>query len=428
MKSKKETENPAIDILSVAWRDWANLNEMRINRIRNKDFSFGRQYNDAVTLSDGRTITEREHLHDAHVQPLTNNIIRQLVKTVVGRFRASLPDDADALISELDSRMFEEFLLSGCCVQRIDEEKITNVSPARIFCNAYSDPLARDCTRIGMLHDMTLDQILLRFADGDDKQAERICRVYGTSLDEQMNSIRELSGDHQRNPVSSFWQSRVNGMLRVIEVWTLDLLREKGDDKSAKWHYAQKWRCHWLTPTGEILKEYFSPYAHTSHPFVIKMYPLTDGEIHSFVEDVIDQQKHINRLISLTDHIMMSSAKGVLLYPTEGLPAGFTWDDIIRLWRTPGSIIPFNGDSQPMQFAINATNIGAHELLKVELEMFQRVSGVSDALQGKSSSGTVGAELYRQQTENANVALSDILDTFKSFLQLRDAKLNGSRR
>lgn len=53
--------------------------------------------------------------------PLTNNLIRQLVKTIVGRFRASLAEagarpSATALrnqLDELDSRMLEEFLISA---------------------------------------------------------------------------------------------------------------------------------------------------------------------------------------------------------------------------------------------------------------------------------------------------------------------------
>ena len=64
----------------------------------------------------------------------------------------------------------------------------------------------------------------------------------------------------------------------------------------------------------DIISQYDSSYRHRSHPFVFKLYPLTDGEVHSMVEDVIDQQKYVNRLITLVDHIMGASAKGALLY------------------------------------------------------------------------------------------------------------------
>ena len=41
-----------------------------------------------------------------------------------------------------------------------------------------------------------------------------------------------------------------------------------------------------------------------------------------------DQQISINRLITLLDFMIGSSAKGVLLFPEELLPEGYTMDDI----------------------------------------------------------------------------------------------------
>ena len=83
--------------------------------------------------------------------------------------------------------------------------------------------------------------------------------------------------------------------------------------------------------------------AHRSHPFAVKFYPLTDGEIHSFVEDVIDQQKAINRLMVQIDHIMATSAKGVLLFPLDQKPADIDWRDISERWAQPDGVIPVTG-------------------------------------------------------------------------------------
>ena len=77
-----------------------------------------------------------------------------------------------------------------------------------------------------------------------------------------------------------------------------------------------------LTPQGDVLRSGRSPYRHGSHPFVFKAYPFIDGEIHSFVSDIIDQQKYANRLISMYDWILRASAKGVLLFPEGALPEG----------------------------------------------------------------------------------------------------------
>ncbi len=39
-------------------------------------------------------------------------------------------------------------------------------------------------------------------------------------------------------------------------------------------------------------------------------YPMIDGEIHSFVEDIIDQQHNINWLMTLNDRMLSQAAKG----------------------------------------------------------------------------------------------------------------------
>ena len=67
----------------------------------------------------------------------------------------------------------------------------------------------------------------------------------------------------------------------------------------AKWFMDDYWYYYFLTPFGDILKEGETPYEHKSHPYVFKAYPYIDGEIHSFVNDVIDQQRYTNRLENL---------------------------------------------------------------------------------------------------------------------------------
>lgn len=73
----------------------------------------------------------------------------------------------------------------------------------------------------------------------------------------------------------------------------------------------------------------------------MKFYPLTDGEIHPFVEDVIDQQKYVNRLITLIDNVMGTSAKGVLLFPEDQLSDGTSWADIKAMWASYDGVIPY---------------------------------------------------------------------------------------
>ena len=177
---------------------------------------------------------------------------------------------------------------------------------------------------------------------------------------------------------------------------------------------------------GDLLADYLSPFDHGSHPFVTKFYPLTDGEVHSFVEDVIDQQKYVNRLITLIDHIMGASAKGVLLFPDNALPNGFSWSDIRRVWSSTNGIIPYSphpSGEAPQQISSNATDIGAYDMLQIQMKLFEDISGVNNALQGKLSSSTIGADTFRQQIDNATIALADIFDTFNAFRSDRNSKI-----
>ena len=199
------------------------------------------------------------------------------------------------------------------------------------------------------------------------------------------------------------------------------------DGVESEWDIVDKWVCRWFSPMGDLLVKYESDYAHKSHPFVVKMYPLTDGEIHGFVGDIIDQQKYVNRLISLIDNIMTSSAKGVLLFPESALPQGFTWEDIKSSWSKCNSVIPFANsfdNNKPEQISTNATNIGAYELLSLQLKFFEEISGVSNALQGRTTATSTAASLYESQIYNSNIALADIFDSFNNFRKERDNMCN----
>ena len=187
----------------------------------------------------------------------------------------------------------------------------------------------------------------------------------------------------------------------------------------AKWFMDDYWYYYFLTPFGDILKEGETPYEHKSHPYVFKAYPFIDGEIHSFVNDVIDQQRYTNRLITLYDWIMRASAKGVLLFPEECLPKGMDINDIADEWSRFNGVIAIktkNAVQLPQQIANNSTNIGITELLNLQLKFFEEISGVNGALQGKPGWSGMSASLYSQQTQNATTSLLDLLESFSQFV------------
>jgi hypothetical protein len=190
----------------------------------------------------------------------------------------------------------------------------------------------------------------------------------------------------------------------------------------ADWFMDSYWYYYYLSPLGDILAEGETPYEHKSHPYVFKAYPFIDGEIHSFVSDVIDQQRYTNRLITLNDWVIRASAKGVLLIPDECIPKGMSPEEFADTWaRFNGVVVytPSKTGAVPQQVANNSTNIGIHEMLNLQLKFFEDISGVNGALQGKPGYAGMSAALYSQQTQNATTSLLDLLDSFQEFV--RDA-------
>ena len=120
-------------VLRAAYQAWMNAAGLRQSRLRNKRFTYGDQWGDLVRGPQGNVMTEGEHLAHQGCESITNNMIRKMVKTIVGRFRSQYikKDNETATttlnqisqdneLDELDSRALEEFLISGCCIQRVE--------------------------------------------------------------------------------------------------------------------------------------------------------------------------------------------------------------------------------------------------------------------------------------------------------------------
>lgn len=414
-------------VLNKAYSCWSKLAGLRRRRDRCKRFTYGDQWSDRVR-SRGRWESEAEYIERSGKHPYTNNLIRQLVKTVVGRYRreaaevgAYKGDIADTAarnsLAELDARTLEEFLISGCAIQRVVDERrwggegvwVDSVDPRRFFVNAFRDPRGWDIDLIGMLHSMTLPELVNRFAGGDRGRAAELARIYGSIDDEPALGGSQVPG--------SFFVSEEDGKCRVIEVWTFDsrLLDDSADS-------AFCWHCRWYAPDGSLLSEYDSPYAHGGHPFAVKFYPLTDGEVHSFVEDVLDQQKFINRLIVTLDHMMACSAKGVLLFPINQLPNGISLEQITDAWAQPDGVIPITdlADHLPQQVNASNSNSDGYRLLQMQMQLFEQISGVGGALMGRSTNAR-GAEMLDAEVRNGTLALADLFESFAAFTAARNA-------
>ena len=495
------TEREAEALLSEARRCWEGLAEMRHNRRRCRRYTFGNQWGDPICDPEsGKTMTEEEYIRRQGKVPLKNNMIRQLVKSVLGQFRANRTEPVCASrdrdeqrggemmtaalqyvyqlnrLWELDTRLLEEFLISGFCVAKTcfgwktgkDKQDVwvDIVNPNRVFFdNGMEDVRHWDCSLIGEVHDMKRDDVVSVFASSPEER-DRIEQIYRLQ-DERFLYNRDENLSAERLDNLDFFTPSETGLCRVIEIWRLesrerikchDVLNgeyykiEKGELKFVKaenarrmaeaksygveendvalieyeWFTDRFWYFRFLSPAGDVLREGESPYFHKEHPSSFKLYPFLDGEIHSFVQDVIDQQRYINRMITMIDFIMGSSAKGVLMFPEEALPDGMTIEEVAEEWVKYNGVIlcrTRGGVQMPQQISTNATHVGAHEMLNLQLRLLDDISGVHGAIQGRAPAVGTGASRYAQEANNSSVNLLDLFESFKMFREERDYKL-----
>lgn len=426
------------------------LGQFRRDRARNKRYTYGDQWSDVIDV-DGQRMTEEQFISSQGSTPLKNNLIRRLVRNVIGvysvqsrQIACTARDASDAPLCDilnkllgynadlnrltaLHSRSLEEFLISGLVVHR----KWYGRRDRRCDCwtdivppnNFFVDPNMRDfrawdCRCIGEIHDVSFGVLASQFAH-DTGSLRRLQEIYDQAGDIGLLSQGLSDFGCADRFEQSFLMPRATGMCRVIEIWRKETLTGTINDE---WVNREMWRYYYLAPTGDILAQGESPYAHGGHPYVMKAYPMIDGEIHSFVNDVIDQQRYTNRLITMYDWIMRSSAKGVLMVPEDCLPRGASPADFAEAWSRFNGVLVYRPSPQgnvPKQISCNSTNIGITDLLNLQLQFFEDISGVHSALQGKVASAGMSAEMYGQQTQNATATLLDLLDTFSEFV--RDA-------
>jgi len=423
---------------------------------------------------------EEQYIRMQGSEPLKNNLIRRLVRSVLGLYRQQqrtlvcrARDEGEQALAqvmtavlacnrqlnradELHARTLEEFLISGLAVLR-KSYGVRNgrhdcwtdvVPPDRFFFDTMSsDFRGWDVAAVGQIHDIPFETLLAHFA-ADGAQAAFLSQCYSAATyRERLHDMMLEQGWEGMKP--DFFLSSHPARCRVIELWRREAhpgflchdteagelyridrpfypassdadgaFMEQGRvrvfrDTPERWHY------YYLTPFGHVLAQGVTPYAHGGHPYVFKAYPFIDGEIHSFVSDVIDQQRYTNRLITLYDWVMRSSAKGVLLVPEECIPDGSCIEDIASEWARFNGVIAVktrNGTELPRQMAANAVNVGINELLQTQLALMEDISGVSASLQGKSARADTSGTLYRQQTDNARLSQLDLLDSFAAFL------------
>ena len=194
----------------------------------------------------------------------------------------------------------------------------------------------------------------------------------------------------------------------------------------AQEQYEYYWRVKYLTPNGHCIKEMETPYTHEEHPYVLAAMPIIDGQFKAVMSDIVDIQRYINRLLTLLDFIIGSSAKGLLMVPQECIPDDMDIKDFAREYVKVNGVILLKkgaGDKLPKQIATNSTNIGAWELFNTEMTIMQQISGLNGAIQGQTPHANTPSSLYAQQAQYSAQNFVVLFENYNMFCEERDEKL-----
>lgn len=498
LDSEERAENMRLLEECRMW--WDSLRNFRQRRRRNERYHRGDQWGDIIEDPENKNkfIREDEYIKAQGKVPLKQNVIRQMMKNLVGQYRKT---SAKPLVSargkdgtkgaemltnaisyvydfnfleQLDARTFEEFALSGLCIHKQgykyipsrDENdiKVKVINPNRIFFNTDIEDIRGDDIRIiGEIIDTPLDEIINTFAKTPADE-ERIREKYKYLSKDTFFEYTGLSAQKMNN--LDFYLTEDTSKARMYEVWFLKhewrtMVHDWADGSwevndltldeiemlnQQRIEFAVKngvnpeevpliegepireriWYVKYLTPYGETLWEGRSPYLHQEHPYSILAYPLIDGEVWGFVEDIIDQQRYINRMIILLDFIMSASAKGVLMVPQDVIPDGMTPEDFAEEWRSFNGVIiykPSKYGQIPKQITSNSTAVGLADMLQYQMKFLNDISGIHGAIQGKEAKAGTPSALYAQEAENASTNTKDLFDSFYFFRQRRDEKI-----
>lgn len=371
--------------------------------------------------------------------------------------------------------IFEEFLNSGAAVARetyefrddIQDSFTDEANPYYMAWEAGSDPRHSDLRMIGQMHDLDFNEMVEMLVNKETGLSiDDLKQMYFGTDGNRMPSSDEPSSN-QMNEVNSlhnvsFYSPSSRHKYRVFEIWTkeiksryrcwdtnsgewykieLNQIKEVEDENLRRLQQAGQfgipqeevplieterfvdsyWYYSFLSPSGHVLLEGETPYEHKSHPYTLKLYPFINGEVHSFTSTFIDQQRYINRLITLNDFILRTSAKGVTLVPEDCIPDGMSPEEFAEKWTSVDGLVIYQpkvgSNHKPEVFHNNSTNIGINEMLQLQLGLIDRISTVTGALQGKEAASGTSAARYGMEAQNATTALAAILKSFTSFTE-----------
>lgn len=508
VKARKRRQEHGKDweLLTRCRNAWNNLSGVRETRARTMRYCTGDQWSDTIRVYKNgywQEMSERDYMERRNQTPMSNNIMVSILESITGLY-AKQGTEPVCFARDNDSRQLSDMMSATmqCNWQTTEMQDLLNhaikdylqggqmfvreswedkelempdawtelMEPDHMFFECGSDPRHNDLSLIGVLHDVSREDLYQKFAREE----------YGLTI-KDLDTIFDLEDPYEHEGGYEFndekalanlsfdYTNKGRHYLRVIEVWTTEtkprlqcfdpiatsgnnayfridlddtamIAKLRSDNNKRKqqydemgipederayiksWEVADKyWYYTYMSPDGTILCQGETPYDYKSHPFTMKLYPYINGEIHPFMANVIDQQRYINRLIVMNDMALRSSFKGFKMIPTTVLggksPEQFMEQAVEYdgyIFYTPKRTMP---NVKPEIITSSAVNIGTNELLQIELNLIREVTNVSGALQGKTPSAGTSAARYAQESQNATTSLFTILSDMEVFTE-----------
>lgn len=477
---------------------WNSLSDYRERRARARNYERGKQWYELTEDSDGNTLTEEELILNQGRLPLKQNVIRQLVRNLMGQYRSNPGKSVvmsrtreDQTLSEMmsnalqaakdinenkemDAQAFHEHILSGVAVQKVgfkywkllnrSDALIQNIHPSRVFYNTdMTDLRGFDLNLIGEIIDTDIEVLVSQFAKTEEDE-EYLREIFNTRRGYGLNDAEAYSGskidgldfttapegkcriyeawylkgewrlyahdyatgEYKFYPLDAEEAVKVENDNRILQAAQYGILPEEVPLIETEKKFEQIWYCKILTQYGECLFEGETPYEHEEHPYIINFYPFIDGENWGIIEDVIDQQRYINRTMSMFDYIIGTDAKNTLVVAEEALEGKMKIEDYTENYVKVGGVITYKakgGIPAPAILSSNSRSITGSELLNLQMQLANQLTGLNPAIQGQQASSGKPASLYAQEAQNSSVNILDVMESFASFMRKRDMKM-----
>lgn len=494
------------ELLTRCRNAWNNLSSVRETRARTMRYCTGDQWSDTVRVYRNgywEEMPEREYMERRNQTPMSNNIMVSILESITGLYAKQgtepvcfardndsreLSDMMSATMQcnwqttgmqDLLNHAIKDYLQGGQMFAREGwEDKALEMpdawtelmEPDHMFFECGSDPRHNDISLIGVLHDVSREDLYKKFARQEyNLTIDDLDAIFDIQKVNDDGSGYEFNEEKALQNFSFDYSNKGKHYSRIIEVWTTETksrlqcfdpiatsgskayfridmddtaMIEKLRDDNVKrqkqyddmgipederayiqsWEIADKyWYYTYMAPDGTILCQGETPYDYKSHPFTMKLYPYINGEIHPFMANIIDQQRFINRLIVMNDMAIRSSFKGFKMIPKTVLD-GKTPEQFMEealeydgwIFYKPNKSMP---NLRPEIITSNAVNIGTNELLQIELNLIREVSNVSGALQGKTPTSGTSASRYAMESQNATTSLFTILSDMDVFTE-----------